>query len=279
MFAFPFQLLFIRNFFNNKSPIFLSLIFILAILTVYYLFEIGLFPCPCGNIFVNIGIGPETMYEDSVSGYILRSSRTFGITMTLIKCVAAFLFMVLVLNQISFTNKEKLKSFFSNTFIIFLLLFFISYLFSLFVMISFFDRYFLSLIVIAILMYALTLKTEKQNFIFPSLFILGLAWIAIFGTKDYLTVNRSRWKAVEYIEKEKNIPISKINAGFEPNLWDDGKISWYKDYRELASYNYLIQRSPILGFKKIKSFEHHLYFPYQYDRINIFVRDSTKKIK
>ncbi|MDO9541090.1 MAG: glycosyltransferase family 39 protein [Kiritimatiellia bacterium] len=51
------------------------------------------------------------------------------------------------------------------------------------------------------------------------IFIMGSAIFAVVGTHDYLAWNRARWRALDYLCKENNIPPTNIDGGFEFNGW------------------------------------------------------------
>ena len=49
--------------------------------------------------------------------------------------------------------------------------------------------------------------------------LLLLAAFSITATHDYLSWNRARWQALDYLTEEKNIPPNRIDGGFEFNGW------------------------------------------------------------
>jgi hypothetical protein len=50
-------------------------------------------------------------------------------------------------------------------------------------------------------------------------FIIGSALFAVAGTHDYLAWNRARWRALDYLCRDLNMPVTNIDGGFEFGGW------------------------------------------------------------
>lgn len=63
------------------------------------------------------------------------------------------------------------------------------------------------------------IKLNRTSFAFILLFIAALSYYTIASTHDLLSFSTARAKAIEYLTKEKKIPETKIDGGFEWNAW------------------------------------------------------------
>jgi hypothetical protein len=84
---------------------------------------------------------------------------------------------------------------------------------------------------------------------------------SIAGTYDYLSWNRARWKAIDFLKKEKNISLRDIEGGFEY----DGLVKydpirsdqeWWSD-----QYRYLVAFGPVPGYNEIKNITYEKWMP------------------
>jgi hypothetical protein len=137
---------------------------------------------------------------------------------------------------------------------------------------SFFDRYNVPLITVFLVILAFIPGVETDLSKYPLILIALFFYISVLGTKDYLTVNRIRWQAVDVVKKEKGAPIDRINGGFEVNCWNDGFYSWWANYINLDDYDYVIQYNNEPGFELYKEYEFQRYLPYMTDKIGIYKR-------
>jgi len=103
---------------------------------------------------------------------------------------------------------------------------------------------------------------------------LIFSFFSILSTHDYLSWNRARWKAIDYLLNEKNISPYKIDGGFEFNAWykagpfnphqKDG-ISWWF----VTEDEYVLSFGPVTGYQFLKSFQYKRYLPFGLDSICI----------
>ena len=274
----PLAILFYRRFFSAGKPITIIIIAVLNALLVSYCFTSTNFLF--GNIFMNMTVGPDTFFdnghkllEEEIPGSV---GNIFKNTLFYLKLVLAFIVTTAIsLNLLlAIKDKSKFSPFNWKPFSLLLILFGSSYLLLLFTPASFFDRYTLPLIAVSIIAIAYIFDSTSVKAIYSFPLLLIFAYAAVMGTKDYFTLNRTRWEAVNFVKKETNAPIRKINGGFEVNCWDDGNEIWWANYLELKEYDYLIQYNAAPDFVPYNTFEFQRYFPYKKDKLNIFKRDT-----
>jgi 4-amino-4-deoxy-L-arabinose transferase-like glycosyltransferase len=87
----------------------------------------------------------------------------------------------------------------------------------------FFDRYLLVLIPVSLAVIAASagrLKREgagTTNWVIAGLLVTALAVFSVSATHDYLSWNRARWQALDYLTQAKGIQPDRIDGGFEFN--------------------------------------------------------------
>jgi len=258
-----------------------------GILTVIYFF-VNFSRFFISNILYNIGIGPKLLKDT----YILHNNNSpyidkfFIYVISVIGILLLFILLVLlVYSFIELVQKIKKREFdFKVKILIFSFLTLIFYSYFLFISVSYFDRYFIiSLILILFILIAsygdtITYKGNvKRISAFVTFFII--ACFSIIGTHDYLSWNRARWKAINYLLEEKKISPHQIDGGFEfngyyktgPRRPENSKISWWFVDKD----DYIISFGKIEGYSSIKSYS----FPYLLigtnNKIEILKRDST----
>lgn len=239
---------------------------------VYWLFSDTEFPFH--NVFINAALGPETFYE-SLSSTHSHSEIFDPIARIVLLCFATITFGTFVL-YVAGAIKNKLLFSGIKPFPVFLSVFLIGYGSLLFVTESYFDRYHIPLIT-AMLVLVVHFNNRFEGNCKPILVPAVLFfYISVFGTKDYLTWNRLRWEAFDYLKKQEHVSAEQVNGGFEINCWNDSKNNWWYNYTTLENFDYLIQFKPEKGFRLYKSFEFQRYFPYKKDKINIFVKEAKE---
>lgn len=276
VYTLPFSLLFLKSLVNETKKGLLFFCASLSLIATHLVFYDE--PFPNGNVFQNLNLGTETFYE-----YLSRDSQkpqehTFiqsvedALFWVKYLCISLNIFMLLMA-----TLKVKnrgISLFANNPFRAFLILFSVFYTFMLLVTESFFDRYHIPLFTTGIFLLSFFTKYLTPHYALPVVLLIVFAYVSIFGTKDYVTMNAKRWEAYRYLKDSKKIPFEKINGGFEVNCWNEGNFCWWYLFMELKRYDYLIQYWQEPGFKHYKTYEFQRYFPYKKDKINIFVRDS-----
>jgi hypothetical protein len=228
---------------------------------------------PLGNIFSGMALGPETFCQSWQSD-TYNSSVTFTKVVDAAKYILTFISALAINFRIILFIQNKNFSSVVKPWHIFIPLVFCCYVLMIFISVSYFDRYHVPLITIALIYLSSMLFRFKTSYI-PATIIVGcFFYVAVPGTKDYFTLNSKRWEAYHYL-KNKDIPTSKINGGFEINCWNDGEINWWVNFYETKGYDYLIQFSPAPNFRPLKEYEFQRYFPYKKDKIYIFAREGV----
>lgn len=231
-------------------------------------------PFPFKNIFSNMSVGPEAYYQNT-QHYMQHSySESFTEWMNVVKVLLAGFFLTGLICFLwpGHATKRGLRG--VNPFAVFMVLLMLMYTAELFITESFFDRYALPLLPLVLILTALYGLRDAPK-LAPALVVLPfLFYVAVYGTKDYFTLQEKTWEAYEYLRRDKGIAPDRINAGFEISCWNEGQITWWTDYLSLEPYDYLIQFKPEPGFTPLKSFEFRRFFPPKHDKINIFARDS-----
>lgn len=234
---------------------------------------------PLGNIFANMQVGAETFYENlnplvrDPQGHTYN--ETFSEIVHWLKVLAAGLFIAIIVLMLIFLITKR-KRITINPLAVSFSAILVSYVFLLLVSDMYFDRYHLPLITLVLFGFSgfssqLDAKPRLAWFI-----IIPLFYVSVFGTKDYFTLNTKRWEAYNYLRFNKKVANKKINAGYEVNLWNDGKYIVPYEPIFVESHDYLIQYRQEPGFKPLREYEFQRYFPYKKDKIYIFVREDKK---
>lgn len=230
-----------------------------------------------GNIFTNMSLGPETFYSGPISAeqahtYAPWFATVAGIAALVLSLLSAVFFSASV--YVFVTQKAKVVSSVPRAFVVMLIAFALLYVALICVTVSYFDRYLIPIITLVLLL-AVIFSSDQIKNLWSALPVLILfAYVSVAGTRDYFTVNRIKWEAVEQVKAEKNIETEKINGGFEVSCWDDGRPSWWRDYTTLNGYDYVLTYNKPEHFSQFREFEFARCFPFKKDKIFIFVRDS-----
>jgi hypothetical protein len=95
------------------------------------------------------------------------------------------------------------------------------------------------------------------------LFVYG--YFSLAATHDYLSWNRSRWEALNYLTEKALVSYKDIDGGFEFNGW----YNYTSTYREQSSKSwwwvknddYVVSFGPIRGFSEIKRYPYKRWLP------------------
>jgi hypothetical protein len=119
---------------------------------------------------------------------------------------------------------------------------------------SFYDRYLLLTFasVFLYLMLVVELVTIKLQKVIYALPIVLMSYFAIAGTKDYLSWNRTKLEAFQYLQTKK-IDLKKIDAGFELNGWFNFQRGW--ESPDHLSFWWVNDDEYIISFGKIEGYE------------------------
>jgi len=126
---------------------------------------------------------------------------------------------------------------------------------------GFFDRYLimlLPLLLIPILVHPIDLGiSSRPGSLLPACAVmLILAFFSISGTHDYLSWNRARWDALDYLVDQKGISPHIIDGGFEFNGWHYDAGSGMRPKRKWWVYDdaYMVTFGPVRGYQTLRRF-------------------------
>lgn len=278
-YTFPLSLFFILRIGLQFSKKILSLVFIISFLATYLLFRHDDFQM--ANVFIHYSVGTETFFETlkgTDDGFSHTYSETFETIVLPLKYGFTGSSLALMVLVILTLVKRKINPFKNKPELVFLLLLVSGYIFMICITESYFDRYHIPLIAMALIFMAY-IPIQKKTSLWPvALSLLLFFYVSVFGTKDYFTLHQKSLEAYNFVKQTKTVKNEEINPGFELYNWNEGKQSWWWEFMELKNFTYLIQYDPEPGFKHLKSFPYQRYFPYRTDKINIFVKEATNQM-
>jgi hypothetical protein len=283
LFILPISALYLKNvaryIYNGKTRVVLfSSIILLVLISAgsYY---------PAGNIMYNFGLGPKLLKDGywnvNISPSIDSNIWDQFIT-TLSICGSILLLLVLLSQRLHFRdfiyNIKKDR----NHLKIFLICIASLYLFLLINHTIYYDRHVIPLIsLILLILISFNPLSFKFNKVGPISLIVFIAFFSICATHDYLSWNRIRWKAINYLMNEKNVDPTEIDGGFEFNMWyETGHWRFQSSLTEKSYWNvkddkYVIAFGNISGFEKYKAFYYPQYISVKKDSIYILKNISN----
>jgi 4-amino-4-deoxy-L-arabinose transferase-like glycosyltransferase len=128
---------------------------------------------------------------------------------------------------------------------------------------SFFDRYFLQLLGMLVIIVVPVLSNERRKLraYAASALLILYSVFSISGTHEYIAWNRARWEALNYLMKEKDISPMEIDGGYEFNGWYETgpmhDISNSKSWWYVNDDKYLITFGPVAHYSEVKAFPYH----------------------
>jgi hypothetical protein len=210
---------------------------------------------PLGNVVYDYSIGPKVLKDASL--FQSTWSRLPEIVLDIIRvaALAGAAGLLFIISNLPFSSR-KTDSRSLKPQKCFLLWICIIYFFFLLTNVFFFDRYFLPLLPLTILI-IVPLYSEVKKWIMVTAFgITGIFFLfSVAGTHDYLSWNRARWTALESLKKE-GITPDKTDGGYEFNGWYNtnapnpeitGQKSWWyvKDDEWAVSFGNLSCYKPV----------------------------------
>ncbi len=277
LFLFPLIFLFINElkfyFLASKVRIIIwscisLILFFLIHRCVYY---------PTGNTFFNLGLGPKLLKDgywgDNISPIL--NEKIWSITLKLLSVLGLICFSIIMLKHFKFKEIFTFRWLKIGNTNLFLAILFIGYLSLLVINLSFFDRYIIPLVGIFLLLIIQSVSGVNRMQKYLVIFSLCIMTsFSIFATHDYLSWNRARWEAADYLMKNLNIPPTEIDGGFEFNSWyktgEIGKpIPNTKSFWGVKNDSYVISFGAVNGYKAYKSIRFHQYLPIKQNSIYI----------
>ncbi len=255
IFLLPLSILYLRSFYKLVVVNFSH--FLLVLTALAYPIYLGILRLPLGNVISGYGLGPKIL-RDSQYGLNVSAANDVLSMLAIIGSVIGAIFLIMVLCG-SFVKMRK-DSFSSRLSVACIGIYTIYLILDDF----FFDRYLLFLLPFAILFIAPILdrlKNKSRAFILPFILIAATGYYSAAGTHEYLSWNRARWIASNYLTDYLNINPKDIDGGFEFNGWyqtstrnhDNGK-SWWFVYDDVYSVSF----GPIEGYSTIKTFPYYV---------------------
>lgn len=276
VFAMPFALVFFMPVMRQAKGLLILIVFVLDALFTFYLFHN--YGYHSDSTVDNMMVGNEAFYSTYTHVFRHNWYQSYDTFMLYIKIISVGLtFFVTVLGFLSVFATRSIASALKPELIFFLLLVF-AYSFMITITESYFDRYHIPLITLAVILTAYLGKFYTFDLRLAAVPVLFWACISILGTKDYLEMNRQKLKAYLYLRNDLHVPKKQINPGVELKCYNEGEGWGWQDFLNL-DVTYLIQFTPEKDFKEFKAYEFQRYFPYKKDKIYIFVRHDDKTSK
>ncbi|MBN4081850.1 hypothetical protein JYU23_01840, partial [bacterium AH-315-C07] len=255
---------------KKSIVLFLSVFLLLIIFTALKIMLTGRHNPFTDNIFYQSGLGPIIMrgyvsYEImSMSTY----SKAFFSILSLLGILTSSLILTKVVNLLYLVRKNKNQGL-ANTSLIPLYIIVITVLYIAPILLVYAsDRYILLLIPMGLLLFMITANNEnnlealvtstKRKWMTLILFLfISFSTILVH---DYISINRVKWEALNYLTGDLKILPEKIDGGFEFNGWylfdfekykpDDNEVWWW-----VEEDNYVVSPALLDSYKKIKSYE------------------------
>jgi hypothetical protein len=273
IYLFPFALIALVHLYKKSGLLKSILISALSIVACYFMFRNEYFPFQ--NIFTNMKVGPETLYQSFQANHHAKSDQ-FQNWMNVLKIAGTAVTMTVILLLVTLRPLKSYRIRNIVPFHVFLFFALLSYVFLVFITESYFDRYNLPLIVMGLILMAGFFKEVSASYSLASVLVALMFYVSVAGTKDYFTWNEKRWEAYYFLRKEHKVPEVFINAGFEVSCWTDRDYEMSFHFGRIDIIRFLVQFDPEEGFVPLKEYEFQRYFPYKKDKINIFVRQVKK---
>ncbi len=224
LFLLPVLILFLGQIKRNIQGYRRIVVIGIIIFTVSYLL-IGGVHFPFGNVFYNLGLGPKVLKDAYWNINVLpQINHDLWVIMLKTLGIIAVVGLIFIINWRSLKIKELIAFSSGDNRKIFieinLLLIAIGYLVFLILNKTFFDRYTIPLFVcifLIILPYVRDIS-NTEKYIAVCILLIGICF-SIFATHDYLSWNRSRWKAIDHLVYKEGISPKTIDGGFEFNAW------------------------------------------------------------
>ncbi len=227
---------------------------------------------PWGNMIYNLGVGPKVLKDGQFFMNIHPNLPIWAINLFRTLAIAAILPLFFLLKKLVPANLSKGVA--QRPTLVFALTNLALYIGFLLLDLHCFDRYFFQ--ILPLLLICLSPKEpiipSNRAAVFSLVFLLFFAVFSITTTHDYLSWNRGRWQALDYLTQTKKITPNQIDGGFEFNGWHKpgprdsggGKSWWWVDRED-----YIVTFGDMDGFTKEKGFPYECWLPPGVDSIFI----------
>ncbi|MDB9423177.1 glycosyltransferase family 39 protein [Microcystis aeruginosa CS-563/04] len=213
------------------------------------------------NVLAYFGLGPLTLRDTYLLKVNLPSYslglKVFWFIVTAIGVLGAFLLLYYLCLTIikTFSQSEKwLKVLILSAILIYLFLFGVKYPF---------DRYFLFLLPLFMVLLVISNNYINEQYIGKKITAFALTMIFIWGgftmaaTHDYLAWNRTRWQALNDL-MEQGVTPEYIDGGYEFNGWYLNDVKYRpqrgKSYWWVNRDDYMISSGLLEGYKEVKRY-------------------------
>ena len=231
----------------------------------------------CGNCIGDFGLGPATLYDTGV--FLLpnlpAAPEWFWIVVTVVGALGAALVFHRILASVEMlfmrgsASSDERAAIVMALAISLLLLGAVAPL----AKIAYYDRYFLFLMPVLMVMIVLTSRSLTT----PSraLKLIGIAvlliWggVAVCGTHDYLAWNRARWKALDDMMRNMRVPIERIEGGYEFDGWYRIREDSGPDWQFFRSEDYIVTFGPVYDYDELRRYEYRRWMPPRKDYIYV----------
>jgi hypothetical protein len=277
LFLLPFSVIHFMHQWRNIAGIKKWTVIGLALFFALFFFKDNYASFPVGNIIYNLGIGPLTTFDAlllNINNYnnIVSNNWIWGIRLLMLLGGTLLLFhffsnLLTLSNWQNRSTAKKIQLCALCAIAVYLPLLVISE--------TYFDRYFVSILIPAIMG---SLPTEPSNFnywhkIGIGIFTVLIALFSLLGTRDYVEWNKLRWQAAQTLEAN-GIDRKSIDGGYEYNGWYFGDISIEKgEWFWTWGNEYLITFGNVDGYKVINTYTYQRYLPYKKEKVFVLKKE------
>jgi hypothetical protein len=263
----------------------------IVIATICPLMLIGLFKknlyMPLGgNVLVKTGIGPLTLHDTSILNIDYPFNPAFlkyiWLVLTVVSVFSAAIltyYLIGTINQIFQRSKsEQIDPKWIETFVVLLI---VLYFLPLGIT-RYFDRYLLilmPLLMVIISIYKPTINKitsfRTKTISIALVIMLTYGCFTVGATHDYLSWNRVRWQALDYLIKDRKILPNQIDGGYEFNGWYlyDPKNTYALNFKKNPSKpnqswwyvdkdDYMITFGPLSTYEELQKYPTDRWLPF-----------------
>jgi hypothetical protein len=231
-----------------------------------------------GNMFYPFGTGPVILTQ-----FLTHEMRPpsfiwicIFIVLNFIGAISFFSAFTSIFSKMNFGNPDII-----NRSSLFFLLFFTLYFIP--ICLSYAnDRYLLFILPCFIFTYLFINQHTLKMHLFPLVFIPILLF-SIMSTHDYFSINKARWRAINYLTENLKVLPTKIDGGFEFNCWHFfGSKNYDPSHKGrwwcIQDDAFIISPSQnIPGYKTEKEFKFSSWGAFDFNKIYIFKKESVHK--
>ena len=303
IFVFPLTLVYVVELRKHCTSLIKNLQFPAILMTVSFLIIIikiylsGKYLPFSGNIIYDMGLGPIVM--TGIDQNIVPAVPKLGMGIWLIiSFIGALGFIAMVYLGFSSVKILKYENDIENQMIkftgIYAFIFSILYLFP-FLIVNANIRYtnvilpYIILLLVGIIEFfsKKNIKLRKVHYRNIYLLFTPLILFGILATHDYLSFQRARWNALNYLTQKEKIPAEKIDGGFEFNEWHFSHIYdvWEMTtdidkkgrFWPVVDDEYIVTVTQINGYDVLKKYKYTRWL--MYGKYPIFIQKRKEALK